>query len=324
MADTITDPIQRHLDRVADLYGKGKLSRPTDTTADVIIIGCAKSKLTTDDRVPAAQLYTSQLFNARRAYAGATGKPWYILSAKHGLVHPEQLIPPYDLEISELDHEQYADLAFAVARKIRLLELDGATIELHAGAEYADLLIDNSYLPDVTVTLPMRGKQIGEQLSEYKQILSDGNVSHRSTNHPSHKEHVMATATKARKSSKTTSRKTAIKAKAKVTPANKLYQGAPIPASRLFYRKMTEFKNIDAWAWMAISEQHGTVTYGNSYGPDFGQFRASYDPSVYTYPIKEKVVAKRMEIYRELDDVTEWPSFFTTAGPTKRRGRKSK
>jgi hypothetical protein len=123
-----------------------------------------------------------------------------------------------------------------------------------------------------------------------------------------------------KKSSKKSTKATKKIAKAKKeVPATKLYQGAPIPCNRLFVRKMDEFRNCEAWAWMAINDKEGTVTYGNSYGPDYGAFRASYQPEVYTFPIKEKVVAKKIDTMKELDP-DQWPSFFTTAG-RKRKGK---
>lgn len=45
---------------------------------------------------PAREAYTSQLFKAYRDYAQAFGTEWRILSAKYGIMHPDQLIENYD------------------------------------------------------------------------------------------------------------------------------------------------------------------------------------------------------------------------------------
>ena len=46
------------------------------STRAVIIIGCVKQKISV--RAKAKDLYTSDLFKKRRAYAEASGKPWAI------------------------------------------------------------------------------------------------------------------------------------------------------------------------------------------------------------------------------------------------------
>ncbi len=43
---------------------------------------------------PAKDLYVSALFDKERAYAERTGIPWFILSAQHGLVAPDEVLEP--------------------------------------------------------------------------------------------------------------------------------------------------------------------------------------------------------------------------------------
>lgn len=61
---------------------------------DVVLISCVKTKL----EVPAAakDLYVSPLFLKERRYAESSGRPWFILSAEHGLVGPEEWLAPYE------------------------------------------------------------------------------------------------------------------------------------------------------------------------------------------------------------------------------------
>ena len=66
----------------------------------LILVGGVKSK---HNHTSAAQdLYNSRLWRCRRAYAERSGFPWYILSAKHGLLAPETKIAPYDLALADL------------------------------------------------------------------------------------------------------------------------------------------------------------------------------------------------------------------------------
>ncbi len=65
----------------------------------VILVGCVKSKQAT--AAPAGELYVSPLFDGRRQYALDSGLPWYILSAKFGLLAPDDVIGPYDVYLAE-------------------------------------------------------------------------------------------------------------------------------------------------------------------------------------------------------------------------------
>jgi len=47
----------------------------------------------------ALEPYVSQLFKKASAYAELTCDSWYVLSAKHGPVHPGEVIEPYDVRL---------------------------------------------------------------------------------------------------------------------------------------------------------------------------------------------------------------------------------
>jgi hypothetical protein len=73
---------------------------PADyTRIRVALVGCGKTKRT--HRAPARDLYTGSLFRAARRYAEAAVaarhiEAWFILSARHGLVHPDMVLDPYE------------------------------------------------------------------------------------------------------------------------------------------------------------------------------------------------------------------------------------
>ncbi len=67
--------------------------------SDVLLIGCVKTKR--DRPAAARELFASPLFARRLAYAEAVGRPWFILSAKHALVEPDELLAPYDVYLAE-------------------------------------------------------------------------------------------------------------------------------------------------------------------------------------------------------------------------------
>lgn len=66
-------------------------------TYSVGLVGCASQKLRRP--APARELYVSQLFKKASTYAEETCDRWYILSAKHGLVHADDVREPYDVKL---------------------------------------------------------------------------------------------------------------------------------------------------------------------------------------------------------------------------------
>lgn len=64
---------------------------------DLIVIGCGSAKL--QRPAMARNLYTGQLFVARRNYAEATSVPYLIASAKHRLITPSHVVEPYDMRL---------------------------------------------------------------------------------------------------------------------------------------------------------------------------------------------------------------------------------
>lgn len=104
--------------------------------SDVILIGCVKRKLPT--AAPAKDLYVSPLFRKGRAYAERAGVPWFVLSAQHGLVGPNDVLEPYDLRLgatSRQDRREWGERVLAALREA-LGSIDGLSIEVHAGSVY--------------------------------------------------------------------------------------------------------------------------------------------------------------------------------------------
>src|SRR5207249_1971103 len=102
----------------------------------VLLLGCVKQKQ--HGVHPACDLYSSPLWSARRAYAERDGAPWFIASAKYGLVEPAQPIATYDLALRDLEPAERRAWGQAVAAALesRLRSLAGSTIEIHAGGAY--------------------------------------------------------------------------------------------------------------------------------------------------------------------------------------------
>jgi hypothetical protein len=62
------------------------------------LVGCVKTKRSFAS--PGKDLYASPLFRGRRRYVEASCDRWFVLSALHGLVAPDEVLEPYDVTLS--------------------------------------------------------------------------------------------------------------------------------------------------------------------------------------------------------------------------------
>jgi hypothetical protein len=76
-------------------FNSGKLGLSAANTR----VACSGKK--TETAAPARELYLGQLFKKSVAYIEAVdaGAPWFILSALHALVLPDEVIAPYECRL---------------------------------------------------------------------------------------------------------------------------------------------------------------------------------------------------------------------------------
>lgn len=125
-------------------------------------ISCGAAKLPRE--AAAKDLYTGSLFRLARKYAEATGGPWWILSAKHGLLSPDARIHPYEIFLGRCDHAYRAAWAVLVASQVRDRIGTSATLHVAAPAAYTVFV---AYVPNPIET-PLVGLRMGEQGSFFK------------------------------------------------------------------------------------------------------------------------------------------------------------
>lgn len=133
------------------------------------LVGCVKQKV--PNAVAAQDLYVSTLFVGRRRYVERSCDEWWILSALHGLVHPEDVLEPYDLALNVLARSQRREWSKAVLAAIddRIAVRPGDVVELHAGAEYRDFgLSEGLRQRGADIVNPTSGLGIGKQLAFYR------------------------------------------------------------------------------------------------------------------------------------------------------------
>ena len=142
---------------------------PVATTAGdrIVLVSCVKTKL--DRPAAAADLYVSAGFRKAREYAEATGAPWFILSAEHGLVRPEEWLSPYERYLPETSRSYRRAWGEWVAARLKLIvgPLDGRTIEIHAGEAYVAAVTEPLSRRGAHIARPLGGQRHGERLAWY-------------------------------------------------------------------------------------------------------------------------------------------------------------
>ncbi|MEM8519520.1 DUF6884 domain-containing protein [Janthinobacterium sp. CAN_S7] len=129
----------------------------------VYLVACSAGKVRAD-LVLARDLYNSQLFTLARRYAERSGDPWFILSAKYGLLDPAQLVTPYDESLNDKRTVERAAWGLLVEAQIKQLVCRNSDLIMLAGRAYRDPLQHRLEAQGHKVIVPMEGMAIGKQL----------------------------------------------------------------------------------------------------------------------------------------------------------------
>ena len=137
---------------------------------DIVLVGCVKSKQSHAAR--AKDLYVSDLFRKARRYAEETTERWYVLSAKYGLVAPDEVIEPYELHLARASASYRRRWGITVANQLLAASgaLEGRVIELHAGSAYTDAIRSHLLSAGAQVVEPLAGLTLGQRLAWYSAL----------------------------------------------------------------------------------------------------------------------------------------------------------
>lgn len=130
------------------------------TSYNMGLIACSMSK--SQEARRAKELYTGDLFKKSRRYLELMGVRYVILSAKLGVIEPEEIICPYECTLNEMDFIARQGWAQKVASRIQEIEPRGGKLLILAPKRYREFA---SYLPAQKYELeaPLAGKGIGQQ-----------------------------------------------------------------------------------------------------------------------------------------------------------------
>jgi hypothetical protein len=133
---------------------------PKDRT--IYLVSCVSQKRAAS--ASAKDLYVSEWFNRARAYLEATGCPWFILSAKYGLVAPNEIIAPYEQTLNHMGIAERRAWANSVQAQMDQHLPPAERIVIFAGKRYREFLMSNLLRRAAKVEVPMERLRIGEQL----------------------------------------------------------------------------------------------------------------------------------------------------------------
>lgn len=130
------------------------------------LVGCSKAKLA--HAAPAHELYISPLFRKAAEVCSIRFSEWAILSAKHGLIDPEQVISPYDESLTTMSAGRRRAWGQRVAREISERWTDPRVFHLFAGRHYMAALADLQHVDE------LKGLSVGHRLKRLNAMLREG------------------------------------------------------------------------------------------------------------------------------------------------------
>jgi cytoplasmic iron level regulating protein YaaA (DUF328/UPF0246 family) len=111
----------------------------------------------------------SDLFNKAYAYCMRNYDQVVILSAKYGLLFPDDIIEPYDLTLNKMsvaEIEDWAETVFKqMQKRLNLSEIQA--MFFHAGDKYRRRLLLKLQILSIECKAPLSGLDIGKQLKWY-------------------------------------------------------------------------------------------------------------------------------------------------------------
>ena len=156
------EPDKRHTQQIMRTTQEALagLNRVKDA-GPLYLVSCVGKKR--EYAMPAKDLYASEWFVRARGHVERNGGRWFILSAKFGLVAPEQCIEPYEQTLNAMAIAERRTWAQHVRMQMDALLPTGGRCVVLAGQRYREFLMD--YLSArFTTDVPMVGLAIGQQL----------------------------------------------------------------------------------------------------------------------------------------------------------------
>ena len=122
----------------------------------VVLVG--SSGATGEESDAAGRLFRSDGFARAREHAVHSRLPWFVLSAKHGLLDPDDVISPFEVQIDDQSAAyRTAWGEWVVAQLADRVQLDGVTVEVHGGVDFAQPLRQPLTRRGAVLDIPLPG-----------------------------------------------------------------------------------------------------------------------------------------------------------------------
>lgn len=129
----------------------------------IALVGCTSRQHI--QAMPARWLYHSEWFVRAAAVAETSTAGWYILSARYGLLHPDQKIAPYDLLLTDLSPSQRQVWAAAVIQSLSQILRPNDRVLALTDSVYAAPLLPLLANTAWRITAPLAGLNLTGQIS---------------------------------------------------------------------------------------------------------------------------------------------------------------
>lgn len=161
---------QATLGRIAHNLGvQIAAQRNLHTMRQITLVACVSRKL--EYPAPAAELYQGQWWTAAKGFAQMRPGSWYALSARHGIVEPNQVLDPYDETLIGKPKPERIRWAERVIEQLHKIAAPGAEVTFLAGRKYREFVIPALVTtPEElwTARVPAAGLNIGQQVQFFR------------------------------------------------------------------------------------------------------------------------------------------------------------
>lgn len=136
----------------------------------IILVSCVGRKK--QNPSPAKFLYCSDWFLKAYELVVLLNKEWFILSALHGLLHPDKIIDPYNLTLKKLPKKNRLEWSENVFGELKKILEPGDEVIIFAGESYREFLEEKLINFGAIVKVPMYKLPIGKQLQWFKNTIN--------------------------------------------------------------------------------------------------------------------------------------------------------
>jgi hypothetical protein len=122
----------------------------------VVLVG--SSGAVADAPGAVGRLFLSDGFARAREHAVHSRLPWFVLSAKHGLLDPDEFISPFGIQIDDQPAAYRSAWGeWVVAQLADRVQLDGVVVEVHGGVDFAQPLRQPLARRGAALEIPLPG-----------------------------------------------------------------------------------------------------------------------------------------------------------------------